>query len=88
MGHRSFAQIVAAADGDDAVTEAIYARDPQALMRGREWGRTLARRQALFMALLDIDDGYSPNLRPLRPAIAVAANAISWTAKRIWKVAP
>lgn len=84
MGHRGFAKIVAAADDDDAVIAAIDARDPQALARGREWGRTLARRQALFLAVLDIDDGYSPALRALRPVIVVAANAVSWTAKRLW----
>ena len=84
MGYRSFFDIVVSAADDDAVIAAIGTRDRGALGRGREWGRTLARRQALFVALLDIDDGYSAHLRPLRPAIALAANAVSWTAKRLW----
>jgi len=84
LSHRRFFEIVGAAADDDAVLTAIAARDPQALARARSWGGGLGRRHALFLLVLDIDDGYAPRLRPLRPAVTFAANALTWTIKRIW----
>ena len=84
LGYRSLAEIVAAAPDDAAVIAAIAERDPQALARARVWGAGLGRRHRWFLTLLDIDDGYSPHLRLLRPAITACANAVTWTMKRIW----
>ena len=85
LGHRSFAKIVAAASDDAAVMAAIAARDPLAIERARAWGAGLALRHRLFFAVLDIDDGYAPRLRPFRPAVTAAANALTWGIKRIWR---
>lgn len=82
LSHREFAAIVRDAADDEGVLAAIAARDSQSLQRARAWSEALPDRHRLFFWFVDVDDGYRTTW--LRAPIAVAANAISRTAKRVW----
>jgi hypothetical protein len=85
LRHRELAEIVRRSRTDGDVLEAIAARDPQALERARNWGTGLAKRHALFLFLLDVDDGYAhASLRPFKPAVNLVVNAFTWAIKRVW----
>lgn len=85
LRHREFADIVRGSHTDADVVTAIAARNPQALQQARAWGEHFARRHALFLFVLDLDDGYAPApLRPLKPAVNFFANSLTWAIKRIW----
>lgn len=85
LGHSRFEQIVATAADDRGVLDAIVARDPQALERAQKWARGFQLRNGPFLFVLDWDDGYAhPALRPFKPAVTAACNAVSNTCKRLW----
>ncbi len=84
LGHAEFARIVRDAPDDGAVLAALAARDPEALERARRWSERLGRDHRLFMLVLDIDDGYAgATWRPFKPVMNAAANALTWTIKRV-----
>lgn len=86
LGHRRFADIVAASADDDAVLIAIAAQDPEALGRARRWSQTLHARHRVFFFVLDLDDGYGPRaLLALKTPVNMAANALTWLIKRMWR---
>ncbi|HKU81364.1 MAG TPA: DUF5069 domain-containing protein [Candidatus Tumulicola sp.] len=80
--HQDFAEIVLHAGSDDGVVAALRVRDRGSLERARDWSARLPARHRLFLWLIDVDDGYRASW--LRPPIAVAANALSNLAKRLW----
>jgi hypothetical protein len=84
LGHRTFAQIVARAADDDAVLAAIEANDPSAIARARAWSDDLSRKHGTFLSMLDIDDGYAPGWRPLKPLANGVSFLITWTLKRLY----
>lgn len=84
LRHRDIAAIVASGGNDDDVLAAIVARNPEAMDQGRAWGEDLARRDRLFLLLIDIDDGYVRKLRPVKPAVNVLSNSLTWVVKRVW----
>jgi len=85
LGHTAFENIVAEAKDDRAVLDAIAARDPQALERGRAWANGFQLRNGPFLFVLDWDDGYAhPALRPLKPAVTAVCDVVSNTCKRLW----
>jgi Domain of unknown function (DUF5069) len=85
MRHRDMARIVAASPNDEGVLASIAAENPQALARARRWAHGFERRHALFLFLIDLDDGYaSPALRPLKPLVNLLADTMTWTIKRVW----
>lgn len=85
IGHRVFADIVAAAPDDHSVLAVLAQRYPEGLVRARAWSETLPRRMPVWLFVLDLDDGYIAG--PWR-ALKVPANAVSyaitWSAKRLW----
>jgi hypothetical protein len=83
LGHRSFAEIVAAAPDDDAVLAAIAQRDAQSLQRARAWGERLPHDHAWFLYIIDLDDGYTSALG-MKPLVTAAANSLTWVLKRVW----
>jgi len=85
LRHRDLAALVRQYASDEEVIAAIAQRNPLAIERGKAWGTRYCRKYAWFFFLLDLDDGYAhPGLRPFRPAITMVANAVAWTAKRVW----
>lgn len=85
LGYRRFAEIVDASSDDHAVLDAILQHDPEALERARRWAQGFERRHAMFLFVLDLDDGYATGpARALRPVAKAVANAASWLAKRLW----
>jgi hypothetical protein len=85
LRHRDLLEIVATNEDDAAVMRAIARRNPQAIERGRAWGERYCRTYAWFFFLLDLDDRYVRSAwRPLHPVISIVANAVSWSAKRLW----
>lgn len=82
LSHREFAAIVRDAPDDAAVVGAIAAHDPVSLDRARAWSGRMARKLGWFLWCLDADDGYRSTA--LHAPIAVVANAVSRTAKRLW----
>ena len=85
LGHRAFAEIVAASGNDEDVLTALAARDPHALERAHAWAERFEKRHALFLFVLDVDDGYANGaLRACKPVVNIFANALTWTIKRVW----
>lgn len=85
VGHRAFAEIVAAAADDAAVLRALDARDPQALARARAWSASLPVKHGAFLKLLDIDDGYAgAGMRALKPLANALSFALTWSIKRLF----
>jgi len=80
--HRDFAEIVRTARSDDAVLDAIAARDPGALERARAWSAAMPSRNRLFLYLLDVDDGYRASW--LSWPVHRCAFVLSRTVKRLW----
>lgn len=58
IGHREFARVVRDAPEDADVLAALQARTPEGVRAARQWSDELPRRHALFLFLLDLDDGY------------------------------
>ncbi len=59
LSYRRFMSIVDAHGADDAAVLAeIEAQRPGAADRLRAWSQTIATRHRVFMAVLDLDDGY------------------------------
>jgi hypothetical protein len=83
LSHRTFAEIVASAPGDEGVAGAIAQRDPDALARARAWSARLPAEHRMFFWFVDVDDGYRGS-RWLRPCVNFLANRIARTAKRLW----
>ena len=68
-----FTRIVkSAGENDDAVLAALQKKDPDGVVRAREWSERLPSRHRLFLFLLDVDDGYNPALRPVRGIVRAA----------------
>ncbi len=85
VGHRAFAQIVAAAADDDAVLRALTSRDPQALARLRAWSARLARAHGAFLNVIDIDDGYGTGgASALKPLMNAGSFLLTWALKRLF----
>jgi hypothetical protein len=85
LGHSSFEKIVAAANDDRGVIDAIAARDPEAIARGQKWARGFEMRNGPFLFVLDWDDGYVHRaLHPVRPVVTALCDAVSITCKRLW----
>ena len=85
LSHTAFARIVRNAVDDESVLRALEIQDPQSLGRARSWSRKLERRHRLFMFVLDVDDGYAGDIwKPIKPAVNLAANGVTWTMKRLW----
>lgn len=82
LSHRDFAAVVDGARDDAAVLEALGARESASLERARAWSAALPAKYGAFLWLLDVDDGYRTS--PLRGAIAVCADAVARSAKRLW----
>jgi len=84
LRHRDVATIVASAKNDDEVLAAIVAHNPNAVERGCAWGDRIVRRYPWFFFVLDVDDGYSRALRPVKPPMNVVLNTVTWVIKRVW----
>jgi len=90
LSYRRFMVIVDAHGADDAAVLAeIEAQRPGAADRLRAWSNVLPKRHAVFMALLDIDDGYkttwySQTLRKVAGALIVPA--LIGFARKAWPV--
>lgn len=85
LRHRDFYAIVGEAGGDDAVLRAIEARDPAALERARRWSDELAATHRLFLAIIDLDDGYAGGpLRALKGPANLLSGILMRTVKRLW----
>ncbi len=82
LSHREFAVIVKNAPSDDAVLEAIRARDPAALDRARRWSEPLPREHKLFFWIIDVDDGYRDS-GPVYAIIRPVGNAFGNLIKRL-----
>jgi hypothetical protein len=85
LGHREFARIVRDAPGDADVLAALQARSPEGVRAVRQWSDALPRRHALFLFVLDLDDGYlgkhwNAARAPLRWGAAIVVRLI----KRVW----
>jgi hypothetical protein len=83
LTHREFAVFVKNAGDDAAVLAALSRRDPAALARARAWSDALPERHKYFLWFLDVDDGYRTHAWLHKP-VAIVANALSKTAKRLW----
>ncbi|HUN29037.1 MAG TPA: DUF5069 domain-containing protein [Alphaproteobacteria bacterium] len=88
IGHRAFAEIVAAACDDRAVVAALLARDPGCIERGRAWTRNCRRIYGSFFYTLDVDDGYAPGMGFLKPFANGLSAGITWLMKRIYPKRP
>lgn len=85
IGHRAFAEIVAAAPDDARVVAALAARDPESIARAHRWSESLPARQRLFLFILDVDDGYVEGpWRALKVPVNIASGALAWAVKRLW----
>ena len=82
--YRDFTAIVRESDSDEAVVEALRARDPASLDRARAWSAELPSKQRAFLLLLDIDDGYRPGLRWAKAPLNVATNLFCRAVKAVW----
>jgi hypothetical protein len=83
LGHTEFATIVKRSADDRAVLAALDARDRGCLERARAWSeKTLPQRFGTLLWFIDVDDGYRPNA--WHTPIALVANIVSGTAKRLW----
>ena len=82
--YRDFSEIVRSAASDQAVVEALAARDPQALDRARAWTVRLPNQWRTFLVLLDVDDGYKPGLGWAKRPVNWATDAFCNTVKAIW----
>ncbi len=85
IGHREFARIVRDAPADEDVLAALQARSPEGVHAARQWSDALPRRHALFLFMLDLDDGYlgggwNVMRAPLRWGAAIVVRMI----KRVW----
>jgi hypothetical protein len=90
LGHRAFAEIVAAAPDDRAVVDALLRRDASCMDRGRRWTATvtaLPRWRAFFYGL-DLDDGYAPGMHWCKPFANPLTHGITWLLKRIFPHRP
>jgi len=88
VGHRTFAQIVAAAPDDRAVVDALLRRDAFSMDRGRWWTATAPRRLGGFFYALDVDDGYARGMRWCKPLANPLSYGITWLLKRIFPNRP
>ncbi|MGB6985443.1 MAG: DUF5069 domain-containing protein [Candidatus Aquilonibacter sp.] len=88
VGHRAFAQIVAAAPHDRAVVDALLAFDASSMDRGRRWTASATRRWRAFFYALDVDDGYAPGIRWCKPLANPLSYGITWMLKRIFPNRP
>jgi hypothetical protein len=79
LTHDDFARL-ALQDDDAELAASLEVYDP-GLQRARAWSAVLPKRYGLFLALLDIDDGYRAS--PLYGAVSAGADAISGLVKRI-----
>lgn len=79
LSHDDFARL-AVQDDDAELAASLEAYDP-GLQRARAWSAVLPKHYGLFLALLDIDDGYRAS--PLYGAVSAGADAISGLVKRI-----
>ena len=84
MGHRTFAQIVAAASDDRAVVDGLLRRDAFAMDRGRRWSAGARRRLGAFFYTLDLDDGYVPGMAWCKPIANPLSYGLTWVLKRIF----
>lgn len=83
LRHRDFFAIVAVAEDDAAVLRALEAR-PAALERARAWSERIPRTHWLFLAMIDIDDGYAGGaLRALKRPANLLSGAFTRTVKRL-----
>ena len=88
LGHRAFAEIVAAAPDDRAVVDALLRRDAFAMDRGRRWTATARRRWCAFFYALDLDDGYAPGMAWCKPLANPLSYGITWVMKRMFPNQP
>jgi hypothetical protein len=90
LGHRAFAQIVAAAPDDRAVVDALRNRDASCIERGRRWTATVIRTRSwrTFFYGLDLDDGYAPRMLWCKPLANPLTYGITWLMKRIFPNRP
>jgi hypothetical protein len=79
LTYRDFLVLANEAADDAGVLAAIEARSPGAQQRLRRWSDALCRKQRIFLALIDWDDGYTGTRglahavrRGLKPAVDVA----------------
>ncbi len=79
LSHDDFARLAVQSD-DAELAASLEAYDP-GLQRAREWSAILPKRYGLFLALLDIDDGYRAS--PLYGMVSAGADAISGFVKRV-----
>jgi|HubBroStandDraft_5_1064220.scaffolds.fasta_scaffold829692_2 hypothetical protein len=79
LTHDDFARLAVQND-DPELAASLEVYDP-GLQRARAWSAVLPKRYGLFLALLDIDDGYRAS--PLSAAVSAGADAISGFVKRV-----
>ncbi|HEY8313415.1 MAG TPA: DUF5069 domain-containing protein [Candidatus Baltobacteraceae bacterium] len=83
LRYGEFTKIVAGADDDAAVLEALQARVPAGVERARAWSAALPRTHGLFLFVLDLDDGYlGGGWRVLKAPTNLVANAFTRWLKR------
>lgn len=88
LGHRVFAEIVAAAPDDRAVLDGLLRRDAFAMDRARRWSASARRRLGAFFYTLDLDDGYAPGMAWCKPIANPLSYGITWVLKRIFPNRP
>lgn len=90
LGHRAFAEIVAAAPDDRAVVDALRSRDAFCMERGRRWAATVTTMPSwrAFFYGLDLDDGYAPSMHWCKPFANPLTYGITWVLKRIFPKRP
>lgn len=86
LRYRDFTRIVSNALTDDDVFRQIATTSPEGIDRARAWSRMLPKRYALFLFVLDLDDGYLDQWywRALKRPTTIAANALTAAIKRVW----
>jgi hypothetical protein len=88
VGHRAFAEIVAAASDDRAVVDALLRRDAFAMDRARRWSVTAQRRLGAFFYTLDIEDGYARGMAWCKPLANPLSFGITWVMRRLFPNRP
>ncbi|MGH7736768.1 MAG: DUF5069 domain-containing protein [Candidatus Tyrphobacter sp.] len=86
LSHREFARIVHDAPGDADVLASLQARSPERVRAARQWSDEIGRRKALFLFLIDLDDGYlDRRWAILRMPVRLGA---AWFVRTLKRVAP
>jgi hypothetical protein len=86
LTYPDFLGLVDAQADDAAILAAIESRVPGATVRLQRWSAALARRQGLFLSLIDWDDGYTGTAgapRTIRRSLKPAVDAAMALVKRL-----